>query len=208
MAARQPALRAGPSAQARHCRACAAAHRSPTAPARRAAGVCKTVSRQFWPARRILAPACRPRLSVLQTPLLPLDTKGCPSLQCSIPASWLGTISDRPGMDHLLSRLRSSGGVASVRALGVTPTEQRALARAAARGVLVRARRGVYAIPDLPADVVHAAQLGGSAHRTIRAHPPWPLDAAPRAFARVPRRGTCLHQCHRASGVGQSVVDA
>lgn len=64
-------------------------------------------------------------------------------------------------MRYLLNRLRSSGGVAAVRELYVTPSEQRALARAAAGGALIRARRGVYSLPDLPVEVLLAAQIGG-----------------------------------------------
>lgn len=57
--------------------------------------------------------------------------------------------------------LRACGGIASVRELGVTPSQQRALARAATRGDLIRVRTGVYALPDAPADIVRASQIGG-----------------------------------------------
>lgn len=45
--------------------------------------------------------------------------------------------------------------------LGATASEQRALARASSRGVLIRPRKGVYALPDVHADVILAAQYGG-----------------------------------------------
>ncbi|MEN9620637.1 MAG: hypothetical protein RL499_830, partial [Actinomycetota bacterium] len=64
-------------------------------------------------------------------------------------------------MDALEKRLRAFGGIATVRELGVTPTEQRALARAVTKGDLLRLRTGVYALPDAHADVLRAAQIGG-----------------------------------------------
>lgn len=64
-------------------------------------------------------------------------------------------------MTSVIARLHTLGGAASVAELGATPTEQRALARAAARGVLIRARTGVYAAPDAHPDIVHAAKIGG-----------------------------------------------
>ncbi len=64
-------------------------------------------------------------------------------------------------MTSAVSRLRALGGVASVAELCATPAEQRALARASARGVLIRARKGVYALPDVHVDVILAAQIGG-----------------------------------------------
>ncbi|WP_130485186.1 DUF559 domain-containing protein [Microcella putealis] len=62
---------------------------------------------------------------------------------------------------RLVNRLQALGGVASVRELCGTPAEQRALARASERGILIRARRGVYALPELPRDVLLAASVGG-----------------------------------------------
>lgn len=72
-----------------------------------------------------------------------------------------GEAHNRQGMSLIQNRLRAVGGVASVRELCVTPAEQRELARAAQRGTLIRARRGVYALPELPRDVIRAARLGG-----------------------------------------------
>lgn len=64
-------------------------------------------------------------------------------------------------MHPLEKRLRAHGGIATLQELGTTPTEQRALARAAAHGTLERVRRGVYAAKDVAPDVVRAARMGG-----------------------------------------------
>lgn len=64
-------------------------------------------------------------------------------------------------MESPIIRLRSLGGVASLADIGATPTEQRALARAFSRGLLIRPRRGVYALPDAHPDVIRAARIGG-----------------------------------------------
>ena len=64
-------------------------------------------------------------------------------------------------MGALDDLLRARGGIAAVRDLGVTPSHQRALARAASRGELLRVRTGVYALPNAHADIVRAAQIGG-----------------------------------------------
>lgn len=63
---------------------------------------------------------------------------------------------DRP--EHLLRR---HGGIATTRELDLSPTRQRAFARAVASGTVLRARRGVYAVRDAPAEVLRAARIGG-----------------------------------------------
>lgn len=57
--------------------------------------------------------------------------------------------------------LRAHGGIASVRELGLVPTQQRALARAASRGEILRLRRGVYAVADAHPERIRAATVGG-----------------------------------------------
>jgi len=64
-------------------------------------------------------------------------------------------------MPSLETLLRRHGGIATVRELALSPTRQRAMARAALRGTVRRVRRGVYAVRDAPADVLLAATIGG-----------------------------------------------
>ncbi len=61
----------------------------------------------------------------------------------------------------LVPLLRSWSGIASVRELEATPSQQRALARAASRGALIRVRQGVYAVPDAHPELLRAATIGG-----------------------------------------------
>lgn len=64
-------------------------------------------------------------------------------------------------MFELVNRIRSLGGVASVRDLRASSTQRRGLARAVQRGTLRRVRTGVYAVPDAHPDLIRAARLGG-----------------------------------------------
>lgn len=57
--------------------------------------------------------------------------------------------------------LRPAGGIALVGDLALSASEHRALVRAAQRDLVLRVRTGVYALPDLSADVLHAARVGG-----------------------------------------------
>lgn len=90
-------------------------------------------------------------------------------------------------MASVISRLRALGGVASVAELGATPTEQRALARASTSGVLIRARTGVYVLPDAHADVIRAAQIGGrlTGVSALEHHGLWTPPALGRAALHV-----------------------
>lgn len=64
-------------------------------------------------------------------------------------------------MPDYLHATRLLGGVARISELAPTTTQRRALERAAARGQLIRLRRGVYGVPDLDPDVAVAARVGG-----------------------------------------------
>ncbi|MBX9718269.1 MAG: DUF559 domain-containing protein [Microbacteriaceae bacterium] len=66
-------------------------------------------------------------------------------------------------MNDFVLAARLAGGVARTSELASTPSERRALERAAARGHLVRLRRGVYGVPDLDPDIATAARVGGRA---------------------------------------------
>ena len=64
-------------------------------------------------------------------------------------------------MSPVQSLIRSRGGVASVRDLGASRSQQRTLARAVTRGALLRVRTGVYTVPDAHPELIHAARIGG-----------------------------------------------
>lgn len=108
-------------------------------------------------------------------------------------------------MDTLDNGLRARGGIASVRELGATPSQQRALARAATRGDLLRVRTGVYSLPDAHADVICAAQVGGrlTGVSALEHHelwfPPSPSDAELHVEARV--AVTVRRECARGARV-------
>ncbi|WAB83680.1 DUF559 domain-containing protein [Microcella daejeonensis] len=57
--------------------------------------------------------------------------------------------------------LRPTGGIALVGDLRFTASEHRAFARAAERGLVLRVRAGVYAMPELHDDLLRAARVGG-----------------------------------------------
>ncbi|WP_255159198.1 type IV toxin-antitoxin system AbiEi family antitoxin domain-containing protein [Microcella humidisoli] len=64
-------------------------------------------------------------------------------------------------MHSFTAALRAHGGVARAADLAHDQSGQRALRRAHSRGELSRLRRGVYALPELDADIRLAAAVGG-----------------------------------------------
>lgn len=72
-------------------------------------------------------------------------------------------------------------GVARASELASTPAERRALERCAARGELLRLRRGVYGSPGLEPDILDAARVGGrvAGSSALRLHGLWVPPGAP-----------------------------
>lgn len=96
---------------------------------------------------------------------------------------------DTRGMrEDPLVQLRRLGGVASRRRLLAQGVRARDLARAVEHGLIRRIRRGWYASPDAPAEVVTAVRIGGrlSCVSALRIQGAWTLPC-PETHVRVAR---------------------
>ncbi|MFS0910221.1 type IV toxin-antitoxin system AbiEi family antitoxin domain-containing protein [Microbacterium sp. 179-I 3D2 NHS] len=98
--------------------------------------------------------------------------------------------------------LARHGSVARTRDLAHAGVTKRELTRAVAAGEVRRIRQGVYALPDTPDALVHAAEHGGGPACTTaaRLHGLWVLevrDRAPSFHVWLGRRGDA-HGCTRA----------
>ncbi|MGW8484601.1 type IV toxin-antitoxin system AbiEi family antitoxin domain-containing protein [Microbacterium sp. NPDC055903] len=65
-------------------------------------------------------------------------------------------------MSSAATVLRRLGSVARTRRLRASGVSRRAIARAVATGAIIRIRQGVYALPDAPDALAHAAMHGGT----------------------------------------------
>jgi very-short-patch-repair endonuclease len=96
--------------------------------------------------------------------------------------------------------VRSSGGVLPLTDLAQSGSVRPAVDADLAAGRLMRVRRGWYATPDAPADVVRAARVGGAltAASAARMHQLWLLDD-PLLHVRVPATAARLRSPSDAS---------
>ena len=74
------------------------------------------------------------------------------------PEMWLR---HSPAMDALVAALDAKGGVAHVGALRAAGFGKDRIERAAESGQVIRVRRGIYASPTAPTNLVRAARVGG-----------------------------------------------
>jgi very-short-patch-repair endonuclease len=89
---------------------------------------------------------------------------------------------------HVAHIVRRNGGAASYRMLDALAVSRADVRRARAAGAVVQIRERWFGVPDAPADVVRAVQVGGSltAASVLRLEGVW-LRADPVLHVRVPR---------------------
>lgn len=96
-------------------------------------------------------------------------------------------------MDNVIRAARANGGVISLEATDAAGIPRSVIAAALRNGRLHRVRRGWFAAPDAPSDVVRAIRVGGTltSASAARLHGLWTMDD-PLLHVRVPRTASRL----------------
>lgn len=106
----------------------------------------------------------------------------------------------RAESSHVVTMIRSLGGAVPVAALDRAGCSRKDISISVAQGQLVHVRRGWYALPETPRDVVRAVRVGGSltAASVARLDQLWLLDD-PLLHVRVPATASRLRSPDDAS---------